>query len=57
MSEEDKEMKKRIDCLSSILDGEKSIELYLQFLIRNNHADILTLKNTKDQVSEYLFID
>ncbi|CAK8698182.1 unnamed protein product [Clavelina lepadiformis] len=50
MSEEDKEMKKRIDCLSSILDGEKSIELYLQFLIRNNHADILTLKNTKDQV-------
>uniref|UniRef100_H2Y5G8 26S proteasome non-ATPase regulatory subunit 1 n=1 Tax=Ciona savignyi TaxID=51511 RepID=H2Y5G8_CIOSA len=42
--------KKQIDCLCAILDGEKSIELYLQFLIRNNHADLVTLKQTKDQV-------
>lgn len=43
-------MKKRVETLSSILDGEKSIELYLQFLIRNNHTDMLILKNTKEQV-------
>lgn len=49
-SEEYIQMKKRIDTLSTILDGAKSIELYLQFLIRNNHTDMLILKNTKDQV-------
>lgn len=43
-------MKKRVDTLSGILDGAKSIELYLQFLIRNNKTDMLILKNTKDQV-------
>ena len=42
--------KKRIDCISSILDGDKSIELYLQFLIRNNHTDSQILKSTKEQV-------
>jgi len=49
-TDEDVNLKKKIETLSSILDGEKSIELYLQFLIRNNHTDILILKNTKEQV-------
>ncbi|XP_078488674.1 26S proteasome non-ATPase regulatory subunit 1 [Ciona intestinalis] len=44
------DLKVEIDQICSILDGEKSIELYLQFLIRNNHADLVTLKQTKDQV-------
>uniref|UniRef100_A0A8C4WXA0 26S proteasome non-ATPase regulatory subunit 1 n=1 Tax=Eptatretus burgeri TaxID=7764 RepID=A0A8C4WXA0_EPTBU len=34
----------------SILNGETSIELHLQFLIRNNNTDLLILKNTKDAV-------
>ncbi|KAK4702398.1 26S proteasome regulatory subunit N2, partial [Phenoliferia sp. Uapishka_3] len=32
----------------SILSGEESIKLYLEFLYRNNHADLLILKGTKD---------
>lgn len=31
----------------SILSGEESIKLYLEFLYRNNHADLLILKGTK----------
>lgn len=31
----------------SILTGEESIRLYLEFLYRNNHADLLILKGTK----------
>jgi len=49
-SDKSKQLKERVETLSSILDGAKSIELYLQFLIRNNHTDSLILKNTKDQV-------
>ena len=30
-----------------ILTGEETIQLYLEFLYRNNHADLLVLKNTK----------
>ncbi|BGP13392.1 proteasome regulatory particle base subunit [Rhodosporidiobolus nylandii] len=32
----------------SILSGEESIKLYLEFLYRNNKADMLILKGTKD---------
>ncbi|SCV74944.1 BQ2448_7973 [Microbotryum intermedium] len=32
----------------SILTGEETIKLYLEFLYRNNHADLLILKGTKD---------
>ncbi|KAM0750672.1 26S proteasome regulatory complex, non-ATPase subcomplex, Rpn2/Psmd1 subunit [Meredithblackwellia eburnea MCA 4105] len=32
----------------SILTGEESIKLYLEFLYRNNHTDLLILKGTKD---------
>nr|XP_039249968.1 26S proteasome non-ATPase regulatory subunit 1-like [Styela clava] len=49
-TEEDRTLRERIETLSSILDGEKSIELNLQFLIRNNHSDLQILKLTKDQV-------
>ncbi|PLW58365.1 hypothetical protein PCANC_00465 [Puccinia coronata f. sp. avenae] len=31
-----------------ILSGEETIKLYLEFLYRNNHADLLILKQTKD---------
>lgn len=31
----------------AILSGEESIKLYLEFLYRNNHADLLILKGTK----------
>ncbi|KNC97437.1 proteasome regulatory particle base subunit RPN2 [Spizellomyces punctatus DAOM BR117] len=31
-----------------ILSGELSIRLYLEFLVRNNHTDLLILKNSKD---------
>lgn len=32
--------------LTAILSGEESIKLYLEFLYRNNKADLLILKNT-----------
>ncbi|EIW86814.1 26S proteasome regulatory complex non-ATPase subcomplex Rpn2 Psmd1 subunit [Coniophora puteana RWD-64-598 SS2] len=36
------------DHLRSILGGQESVKLYLQFLKRNNKVDMLILKNTKD---------
>lgn len=33
--------------IKSILSGEESIRLHLEFLYRNNHTDLLILKNTK----------
>jgi len=36
--------------LSSILSGEKTIALYMDFLVRNNHTDLLILKNIKQTV-------
>lgn len=35
------------DRVKSILSGSESIKLYLEFLRRNNHADLLILKTTK----------
>ncbi|CAO3613493.1 unnamed protein product [Cunninghamella blakesleeana] len=32
----------------SIISGEESIRLYLEFLYRNNHTDLMILKNTKN---------
>lgn len=40
----------RLEKLAVILSGETTIELELQFLIRNNHTDMLILKHTKDAV-------
>lgn len=40
----------RLQKLVLILSGETTIGLELQFLIRNNHSDLLILKHTKDAV-------
>lgn len=34
--------------IRTIVSGELSVKLYLEFLHRNNHADLLILKNTKN---------
>ncbi|KAL1925244.1 uncharacterized protein VTP21DRAFT_127 [Calcarisporiella thermophila] len=39
--------KSPFDKIRSILSGEESIKLHLEFLYRNNHSDLLILKNTK----------
>ena len=49
-SESDKEHQQRLEKLSTILKGEISIHLHLQFLIRNNHTDMQILKITKEAV-------
>ncbi|XP_076304410.1 regulatory particle non-ATPase 2 [Tachypleus tridentatus] len=50
LSEEQKKHQERIEKLATILGGEITINLHLQFLIRNNHTDMLILKHTKDAV-------
>ncbi|KAL1494702.1 hypothetical protein ABEB36_010260 [Hypothenemus hampei] len=50
LNDKDKEHQQRIAKLLTILSGEVSIELHLQFLIRSNHADLLILKQTKETV-------
>ncbi|XP_074109824.1 regulatory particle non-ATPase 2 [Cotesia typhae] len=50
LTKEEREQQERVDALSSILGGEVSIDLHLQFLIRSNHTDMLILKNTKDAI-------
>ena len=37
----------KVNKLVAILGGETTIAVHLEFLIRNNHADLLILKNTK----------
>ncbi|KAM3186512.1 hypothetical protein ACTXT7_004191 [Hymenolepis weldensis] len=50
LSLEDKAIKKRLELLNSILSGDKVIELHLQFLIRNNKADLRLLERIKEDV-------
>ncbi|KAL7056774.1 hypothetical protein AAHC03_019485 [Spirometra sp. Aus1] len=50
LSDSDKITKKRLELLNSILSGDKVIELHLQFLIRNNKADLRLLERIKEQV-------
>ncbi|KAH8555091.1 armadillo-type protein [Umbelopsis sp. PMI_123] len=38
----------RFSKIKTILSGEESIKLYLEFLYRKNHTDLLILKNTKN---------
>ncbi|KAJ4002415.1 D-isomer specific 2-hydroxyacid dehydrogenase [Lentinula boryana] len=38
------------DKIRSILTGQESVKLYLEFLKRNNHVDTLILKHTKDSL-------
>lgn len=49
-SDEEKRHQDHIQKLTSILSGEQSIELHLQFLIRSNKTDMLILKNTKEAI-------
>ncbi|XP_065208959.1 26S proteasome non-ATPase regulatory subunit 1 [Planococcus citri] len=50
LSDEEKRQQDHIQKLTSILSGEQSIELHLQFLIRSNKTDMLILKNTKEAI-------
>lgn len=40
----------RVEKLSQILSGEATIQQHLQFLISNNHSDLLILRHTKEAV-------
>ncbi|KAJ7786208.1 D-isomer specific 2-hydroxyacid dehydrogenase [Mycena metata] len=48
LPEGDSDTKEIYDKLRSILTGQESVKLYLQFLKRNNQVDLLILRNTKD---------
>eukprot|EP00795_Rhopilema_esculentum_P016345 gene16345-7737_t len=50
LTDDEKILQERIEKLITILGGECTIQLHLEFLIRNNHADLLILKNTKDAI-------
>lgn len=50
LNETEKTLQNRVVNLNGILSGDTTIKLHLEFLIRNNHADLLILKNTKDIV-------
>ncbi len=50
LSEEEAERQARIEKLSLILSGVKTIYLHLQFLMRNDKSDMHILKQTKDAV-------
>ncbi|XP_001981381.3 26S proteasome non-ATPase regulatory subunit 1 [Drosophila erecta] len=50
LNEVEKLHQKNIEKLISILSGEVSIDLQLQFLIRSNYADLQVLRGTKEAV-------
>ncbi|XP_046557496.1 LOW QUALITY PROTEIN: 26S proteasome non-ATPase regulatory subunit 1-like [Haliotis rubra] len=50
LSESDKLLQDKLTKIHTILGGETTIYLHLQFLIKNNKSDLLILKNTKDAV-------
>jgi 26S proteasome regulatory subunit N2 len=50
LNESEKIHQKSVEKLASILSGEISIDLQLQFLIRSNHADLQILRATKEAV-------
>lgn len=50
LTEAEKLLQDRLTKLVTILGGETTIDLHLQFLIRNNKTDMLILKTTKDAV-------
>lgn len=50
LNETEKYHQENIEKLISILSGEISIDLQLQFLIRSNHADLQILRATKEAV-------
>jgi 26S proteasome regulatory subunit N2 len=50
LNDSEKIHQKNLEKLASILSGEISIDLQLQFLIRSNHADLQILRATKESV-------
>lgn len=54
LTEDQKDLQEKIVKLYTILGGENTIKLHLDFLIRNNKTDSLILKNTKDAVRNSL---
>uniref|UniRef100_A0A0K8V7J3 26S proteasome non-ATPase regulatory subunit 1 n=1 Tax=Bactrocera latifrons TaxID=174628 RepID=A0A0K8V7J3_BACLA len=50
LNDSEKAHQKNIEKLISILSGEVTIDLQLQFLIRSNHADLQILRGTKEAV-------
>jgi len=46
-SHDEKQLQERIEKLLNILSGEITIGVHMQFLIKNNHADLLILKQIK----------
>ncbi|KAI0320354.1 26S proteasome regulatory complex non-ATPase subcomplex Rpn2/Psmd1 subunit [Amylostereum chailletii] len=48
LPEGDEDTKATFDTLRAILSGHESVQLYLEFLRKNNKTDLLILKNTKD---------
>ncbi|CAG0919675.1 unnamed protein product [Notodromas monacha] len=50
LDDAEKVKKTKLEKLATILCGDVPISLYLQFLIKSNHTDMMILKNTKDQV-------
>lgn len=50
LNEAEKQHQENVQKLASILSGEISIDLQLQFLIRSNHADLQILRQTKEAV-------
>jgi 26S proteasome regulatory subunit N2 len=54
-SQEEKQLQERIEKLLNILNGEITIGVHMQFLIKNNHADLLILKQIKVNYSNLFF--
>ncbi|KAF2361483.1 Proteasome/cyclosome repeat [Trinorchestia longiramus] len=50
LSPEEKIHQSRCEKMSLILSGEATIQQHLQFLISNNHSDLLILRHTKEAV-------
>ncbi len=46
-SQDEKQLQDRIEKMLNILSGEITIGVHMQFLIKNNHADLLILKQIK----------
>jgi hypothetical protein len=45
--QEQKQLQERIEKFLNILNGDITIGVHMQFLIKNNHADLLILKQIK----------
>ncbi len=55
-SQEEKQLQERIEKLLNILNGEITIGVHMQFLIKNNHADLLILKQIKVNYTNRFFL-